>query len=395
MTYQVWVAAAAAVAATFTLAGCQDRSGDTAPPAATSSTSVAAAPQLQPGNYPTTPQAPLGEAGANGVIIEAQRMADFVVGPWEVDPDLIAPNPTATLVLQSTAAIPLVLDPAAGPILDRHHFVNGFSTARTAASGVRDLKAVRNVVLRFPDASSASAAAAELANLPVQGTAESVAVDNHPDTHATVRDNTDGSYAVTSWTPAGAYVIAVNAQTPESRDAAALLVSKMLDLQVRRIADFVPTDPAGFAALPMDATGLFARNLPVTKQEATVNLGVWLPRAILHFQSNPIDSAKLFKAAGVDEVAVRKTKVYQAKDAAGAQLLADKTADAIGKDTTPAAGVPGLADAKCFDAGVEVKDANRFTCVATVDRYAITASSQQVADAQQQIAAQVMMLGGH
>jgi len=60
---------------------------------------------LDPGNYPTKPLAPMGAAGtpATGALLDAQRMADFVVGPWEVDPALAAAYPFAF----SPGAMPL------------------------------------------------------------------------------------------------------------------------------------------------------------------------------------------------------------------------------------------------------------------------------------------------
>src|SRR6476620_4968148 len=46
--------------------------------------------QLDAGPYPTKARQPLGVAGnpARGIVIEAQRMANNVVGPWEIDPAL-------------------------------------------------------------------------------------------------------------------------------------------------------------------------------------------------------------------------------------------------------------------------------------------------------------------
>src|SRR5258708_18458258 len=43
--------------------------------------------RLDVGPYPTKPSQPLGVTGdpLRGVLVEAQRMANNVVGPWEVD----------------------------------------------------------------------------------------------------------------------------------------------------------------------------------------------------------------------------------------------------------------------------------------------------------------------
>lgn len=391
--------AVAAITASVGLSGCNDSTNSASPDSQLSSTSAQPTLQvLQTGNYPTKPQPPRGAAGDGGAIIEAQRMADYVVGPWEVDPNLVARN-GSTLVLKDTAAVGVILDSAAAPIVAEHHFVNGFVTERAAAGGTGALKDVRNAVLRFPDQTTARSAAAELAQGlrgPADGAGQqSISIDNHPDTFATASDLPGGTYDVTSWTATGPYVIAVAARTPESRDASALLVSKLLDLQVRRISDFEATDPAEFTQLPIDPTGLLVRTLPpANAQELPVNAGVWRARADLHYQANPIDEAKLFTAAGVDAVSVRKTTVYRAKDTEGADFLADKTAVAVGANAKPTDSVPGLDAAKCFDAGPDNKLTFRYSCVAPVDRYVVTASSAQSVDVQQQIAAQVMMLGG-
>lgn len=61
---------------------------------------------LDTGTYPTKPRPALGIAGTplKGAIVEAQRMANYVVGPWEVDPALKARHPIGAFVLDSTEA---------------------------------------------------------------------------------------------------------------------------------------------------------------------------------------------------------------------------------------------------------------------------------------------------
>src|SRR4051812_16636921 len=60
--------------------------------AATSAPRPVVSPSLlDAGKYPTVPHPPLGVAGdaTAGAISDAQHLADFVLGPWEVDENLI------------------------------------------------------------------------------------------------------------------------------------------------------------------------------------------------------------------------------------------------------------------------------------------------------------------
>ena len=350
---------------------------------------------LNPGNYPTKPQAPLGNGGPNGVILEGHRMADFVVGPWEVDAALIKANLQSTLTLKNAAAVGSLLTDPAPSIAAAHNFIVGFSTDRSSEKPLGHLKALSNVVMRFPDPAAAAAAATEMAaqlEPPLNSSPpESFGVPGHPEAAARTWKLGDGTPVVMSFTPHGFYVLHQYARTQESVDVAAQLVAKALDLQAPRIDKFVPTDPAKFADLPIDPTGLYARTLPIPPDQGTVHAGVWPPAAALNYQVDPVEAKKLFDAAGLEAMSIRQTTVFQVKDAAAAQRLADQII-AKGADDKPAPGVPGLRAAKCFDHGESSLGLQRFSCTVAVDRYVIDASSKQDIDVQQQTAAQYLML---
>lgn len=119
---------------------------------------------LDPGNYPTKPRAPLGVAAtpAVGALLEAQRMADFVVGPWEVDPALTTAYPFAfspgSMPLTATRVDAIAL-PEVAAAARAHGVVAGFATARQV-TGQKD---VFNIVLRMPDPAAAATAATDMA----------------------------------------------------------------------------------------------------------------------------------------------------------------------------------------------------------------------------------------
>jgi hypothetical protein len=149
--------------------------------------------KLDVGPYPTEPSQPLGVTGdpVRGVLVEAQRMANNVVGPWEVDPMVTGWFGFGAAVLLSPADLanigPEPFTAAAG----RHNFVNGFVTARTAEGQ----KILLNAVLRFADPGSATAAAGEFGDIAAK-TGEGVQpaqIPGHPDTKAASYTQTEGS----------------------------------------------------------------------------------------------------------------------------------------------------------------------------------------------------------
>ena len=206
---------------------------------------------LDVGNYPTKPSAPLGTAGTPeiGAIVEGQRMANYVTGPWEVDPGLTGSYADSALVLKNANALNFVLPEALAAIAPRHNFVTGFSTARDGSG-----KVLRNAVLRFPDPPAAAAAATELgkaaateavSNPPVQP----APIPGHPEA-AGFSHTTAQATVVRAFTARGPYVFV---QTAEASDVsvAAGLIAGTLDQQGPLIDQFTPTDP-GQAGRPAD-----------------------------------------------------------------------------------------------------------------------------------------------
>lgn len=360
---------------------------------------------LDPGNYPTKPRAPLGVAGTpnTGGLLDAQRMADFVVGPWEVDPTLITALPFG----QSPGSMPLKpgVGPAGGftPKMSaaamRHNYVYGFATARQAV-GQRQLF---NTVLRMADPASASAAATDLAATvgdqptdippvvmtptPIPGHDETVAVASQ----FTEYQTTNTWKVIDAFTAHGPYVLVQHAQVidaPDAGDAVAQLVSKAVDLQAPLIDQFTPTDPAQFANVPRDPSGLLARSLPVAPGAGTViNNATFGQHGALMFQADPAAAAKDFTDHGVDTAISSADWVYQTRDPAAAAAYAAPPQPLVG---TPADPVPNLPGSHCEQS----TDPNNrsFDCTAAVGRYVFNVWSNQLNDAHQKAAAQYAML---
>jgi hypothetical protein len=356
---------------------------------------------LQTGNYPVAVKAPPKPSVVLSKVIEAQRMAAFVIYPWEAYPSATAADMLGTTVIISPQGLGVQLPGGVAPdIAQANGFINGFTTSRgTPNDAPGKHMAVNVIVMRFPGPDQANAALAALVakQPPPEGStgAHPIPIPGHPEATATAVVLDSGHPSVSSLSAHGAYVIDVFTQTDDTHEAAAATIGKALDLQGPRIDQFQATDPAQFETMNPDPTGLLARSLP--KKDAGVNDGVWTTPAILHFSAGndlngPQEATDRFAKFGIDVVVRGTSTFYQAKDASSATGFADLVAKdfADGAEQKPA--VPGFPEAKCFTPNDPGVLGARVQCVATADRYVITVFSKQSADAIQQISAQFLML---
>lgn len=368
--------------------GSQAATSPTPPPA------IVSQERLDVGKYPTTPRPPLGPAGnpALGAVADAQHMADFVIGPWDVDENLIDPYLASSYILNVPNALQQLGPTSIAKAAGGNGFVNGFASARQ----VKDEAVMINAVLRFADPAAATAASAAMGDASstqqVKGvTPTVVAIPGHPATVASwypfVAAGSEGSRAtLRSFTPHGSYVLMQFVQSVDGIDAATSLVAKAIDAQGPAIDQFTLADPAAFADVPLDPTGLLARTLPAMESTAADN-AVYDARGATHFQSNPVASVELFKNTGTTAVAMGDTNVYQAKDAGAAvDIINSFNLEVSAEGTTAAEPVKALPESHCLAFPKE------FYCIAPAGRYAIEARGNQLLDAQQKLAAQYVML---
>ena len=366
---------------------------------------------LDTGAYPVTAGHPFGTAGDGGGHFEGQRMAEYVLGPWQEDAMLRQLEPLPTLALNS-ALLPgseTLPDPLP-QVAITHGFISGFSSTRKSPNA-NPFRALQNMVMRFPDPPSAAAAAQEMAATPAGEQRRPVTILDHPEANAAAYARDDGGVAVRSFTAHGPYVfvqLAIANHDYDNEHSAGLMVGATLTQQARLIDQFAPTDPAKLADLPKDPSGwLLARVLWAPDGKAPRSEGVWPPRAALHFETDPVESDALFNAAGVEWMGQRLTRVYQTKSPDGAARVVAKFAEqtrALPGVSPTGTGVPGLPSAKCFvrssgwasplDAPTIQQSQWHFMCIAQADRFAFVAFSQQQADAMQQTSAQWRILAG-
>lgn len=415
---------ALAAASVIALAGCATTitgKAMRAPDSADSDGAVVAL--MDTGPYATAAGHPYGAVGPDDVsgqaLLEAQRMAEFVTGPWEVDAAMRArPDMSLTSVTGPASSAQLlgqnqVLPDPLPAVAAAHNFITAFSTLRVSPKKEGQYRGLQNVVLRFADPVAAAAAAAEMADKipPPPGGSPGTPTElpGYPQALAKSYDLRFDIKAVQSFTAHGPYVLFQSAQAANAMLGAnpRALAASALGWQLKRIDEFEPTPLDKLADLPMDPTGqLLAHTLWAPDNAAPFIIGAWKPRAWLHFEDDPVAAAPLFDGAAVDAVAQRLATVYEASNAEGAASIVDKFAAQIGssKDIKPTDGVPGLPGAKCFErvegalpdtaAASWLRVGWHYKCVASADHYAFTAFSTDKADVKQQVSAQYRILAG-
>ncbi|MUL48832.1 hypothetical protein FZI85_20495 [Mycobacterium sp. CBMA293] len=396
--------------ATLVLAGCtNDIAGQADKPAGGPPSASVDANLLGSGNFPIKPMAPLGTAGAplTGALIDARRMADYVVGPWDVDPQMVIPGQARAVIIPDAAALGTILPAAVSNTVTAHHLIYGFASDRQDPNQWR----LANTVLRFPDAAAAAAAADDLSAAVTKLSStpnRAVPIPGHQDARATIytyglNPSADAPVTMYSFTPHGPYVVSQLVYAPQ-QDGAVAAVAATLDAQLPRIDQFVPTDPEQFPTLAMDPTGLLSHTMsaptypdPPGARPSDAKIGSYLPRAALHFQDDPVATAPLLDAAGLQEMTYNQTVIYRVKDAAAATKLVNDLADLMARievSAHPVNAVDFLPGSRCVQSEVDptLTNGSIFYCFAALNNSVISVHDADATGARQETAAQYKML---
>lgn len=363
---------------------------------------------LQPGNYPTAPAPPMGQVrdAAEGGLVESRRMSDFVVMPFQVDPELTPKDRGRSGVAQNGAASRALPYSAAAVPLE--NFVAGFTAAgflhRPGAP--RTERDLANSVLRLATPADATAAVTELAartstvqleKFSTLSPTRLLAIPGHPDTLA-YTTTIDGAHLLFAYTASGPYVLVQKVSSLDAVETAVQLTAATLDEQIPLIGRFHPTPVGEVSTLPIDPDGLLARTLNPFPGDPLlgrgVSLGIYGPHGYLAFAGDPADLQRLFAASGVSAVALTGTNAaYQTRDQRAATVLADAlTAETRSEGYSPSGEVPGMPQAECGSKPQPPLKSLRYHCVAAAGRYVISVHAPQRGAAEQQLAAQYLML---
>lgn len=355
---------------------------------------IVSAAQLYVGSYPIAPRPPLGRAGdpKTGAVVDAQRLADYVVGPWDADKELVEPYLSTFYLLDTPMTLAQFSPDAMALQAESHGFVNGFASARQAT----DKHVMINAVLRFPDEAAATAAATAMNTATAQQSIRGVTptpatIPGHPATVASTYPFTptgsDREWAVIrAFTPHGPFVFMQLVQSAEGLDQAATLVQKAIDAQRPRVDEFVPAPPDALADVELDPTGLLVKTLPVASNPNSTKNAVYSARGAMHFQTNPVESKTLFTDTGVKAVAMGAANVYQARNPGSALMIVNAFSKEILSAGEAAAAVPNLPESHCATRG------KAFYCVALAGEYAVEVNGEALPDVQQRTAAQYVLL---
>lgn len=364
---------------------------------------------LDAGPYPTAPLPAFGLAGNEvaGALLEAARLANYVVLPTDIDQTLtLDPAGEGGYTLKDPAALDLLLAPpldAPGrPYVDaaaNHGYITGFGSRRAAADTADDTELI-NAVLEFGDPVSAKAAATEMAEYDKAWPATpsiSLAIPGNPDTAAYTVELWRARNETRAYTAYGQYVLIqlVEAETPERTTG---LIADTLAAQRPLLDDYTPTDPAELTQLPFDPTGLLTRTLPVQDYLTTMEGRVREPAAALHFEPEPRAARTLFDEVGMVAVATSEAQVYESSLPDGGNRFVETASewpvDHWGFE--PADGVAGMPNSRCFGQVVAPSESGfrrqLYMCFGSAGQYGFRVMAAQEPDAHQMLAAQYLML---
>lgn len=222
--------------------------------------------RLDLAGYSGQPMAEPAAAGETyGALMESVRMADAVVSPREVDPELS--NIAATPVPTPADAVGILADVTV-PTLIAHGMLAGFSIGGTDdPSGtpvIGNARSVRITVLRMRDNVAAIDTAHDIDSVDYDYNRDNVTVrfSEYFATHGHWRPNVPTFAATLAHGP---YVVTLFI-TDSTTDRATLrgLATTAFDAELPRLDAFVPTAAEALPTLPLDPDGLLSRLVPIT-----------------------------------------------------------------------------------------------------------------------------------
>ncbi|MDH6284658.1 DUF7373 family lipoprotein [Prescottella agglutinans] len=413
MRTTTWMPRAAAVlCAGVLLTGCSSTDAEpTAKSGGDATTPAVDLAALDTGSYPTSLAPEFARATKDNIVeVDGQRLAEFTVVPFEIDPELtMAKMPT--MVMRSGANLGVVISNPAGEIAKNHNMLYGYvTTAATNTPKITDpSRSVVHAVMRFKTPEDAAAAARDIHTEVTTvddgaGIHKAETIDVLPNTLVSTRETSfqaGAEVSVNALTPHGDYLIYTYAKAPAAqKDWTAQAVAKALSLQGPLIDKFPATPtkeqnggkPAELPMVDQDKILIYA--IPEADAQAKLgdDLAVYGPRGMSHRSTNPPLTYRVLSETGAEHNAVAKTAVYRAKDDAGAQRIVEEfTNDLTSQGYTPAPAPQGLSNATCV-----TKDTTNGTsdyCMVVKGRYVGEANGlDNKKDVDQQISAQYLIL---
>ncbi|MGW0635249.1 DUF7373 family lipoprotein [Nocardia salmonicida] len=339
--------------------------------------------------------------------VAAMRIADYVINSGDVDAQMIYGKRATTV---SAGVMPSALgdEPAMSAVAKKHKMLYGFESSgaakdsRVETYGGWPTKKADNrltattMVLQFPDAERAAAAAKEFYDTDFgmqEGRNQPVAIAGHP---AALSHWRPDSPFLRTVLPHGPYVIAflLSVATPDQQALTALAATAYTE-QIEALAETTPLTDEQVMDLPWDPDHLLTRTLNPDQLANPEGSGYYLvtgKRGILHYSGDQLPTDRHY----IDE---QLTKMSAKQVALSWGSIAIRTPDAqtarraVTEKMFPwrvegeAANPPNLPDSACVD-NKRPGASKRFSCILAYNEYVGIVSGNQLLDAHQRAAAQ-------
>ena len=371
---------------------------------------------LDTGTWPTEPAPRFGSATKDDITkIDGQRMAEFVVAPYEIDPVLTSPQSGPRVVESPRRMVDYLSGDAVKILMDESYLYGFMSPAKEPQPNLRQAdRSLINGAWRFPDPETAKRAATLLHEKALSGTGGEPATAVDPATMPGTGPHMAGALvsrgkgssmygdpvATQSFTPHGDYVLYQCAEAPRGQEAwTAETVSKAVAAQGPWIDRFPQTPTKSqtggakptFPVIDQDKLLIYAVPTPPGDDPGGDDKAVYGPRGMAHRSSGPAMVEKALTDTGSEHNAVARTTVHRTGDDAGAQTLLDTLTRAdAGDGWTPSPAPKGLPTARCL--AKDDEDGHHETCYVVQGRYVGHAEGTDKREVDQLTSAQYVIL---
>lgn len=390
------------VAALLTVAVLASACSSTVPGAATP---VASAGKIDTGNFPTTPREVKAVNAADAWQQEGFNMADSVVAPFDVRPDLAHSFTGRTVGPVVNLAELIRLIPAETLIrLRGTSFESGFVVG--AANENADTR-LTVALLRFYSPDTAGRAIDLMSDSTVPEP-QADALAQVPGGSSVAVDSRDG---MTRFTAVARFENLVALASSDARDAGtgATLVAEALNAQLAKAPSYRQNDPLSqteIPKVPMDRDGIMSRtltSLPDAAQQSDFGFSSGVRYLDGYYSRRTRYLINLLPAwresaetNGVDLIGnTGSAVVMRARDNEAARrfLLRKGTGDSAVPDVQRVPGIPRETGAHCVDTKTgNNAAAGHFACFIVVGRWAVQVQANTLPLAEQSISAEYLIL---
>jgi hypothetical protein len=363
---------------------------------------------LDVGRYGTQPRTlPATGTAEEGRYLAAYRLAEAVVNPYDVDPNIndvagaATPDPKLAATMVSGNSTPVI-----EPVLQQYGMTTAYAflgqSDRSSDTPIKQTLTVLVTAYRNADAASRAAGAMDDADFAVNANNQHATIPGYPQAHAHYNPE-DSSIAATM--ASGYFAVSINygeggvTKREGYFDELAQKVQNILNLQMPLMAGLTPIFDIVFTQLPPDPDDMLRRAF-VAGQQPTISrtYNTVGPRAVVTCEGPGVLKAGLYAEAGVDRCALTPDgSLLRTRDDTAASKLLPEIVDTnrrarVDHDIAPPGGVN---DAQCYEQKQSLWADHpnaRFVCLVAFGRYVAFVGSNDENDVRQRAAAQYAIL---